>query len=82
MSTYDLGGALWANPALTAGDILSLSMIGRKIRNGGLVRTIWRIFTRDLMRILRNPVAVVVTLGVAIIPSLYAWCNILATWDP
>ena len=35
VSTYDLGGALWANPALTAGDILSLSMIGRKIRNEG-----------------------------------------------
>ena len=34
------------------------------------------------MRILRNPVAVVVTLGVAIIPSLYAWFNILANWDP
>ena len=46
------------------------------------MRTIWRIFTRDLMRILRNPVAVVVTLGVAIIPSLYAWFNILANWDP
>ena len=26
--------------------------------------------------------ALVVTLGVAIIPSLYAWCNILANWDP
>ncbi|RSX52221.1 ABC transporter [Bifidobacterium goeldii] len=44
--------------------------------------TIWRIFTRDLLRILRNPVAVVVTLGVALIPSLYAWFNILANWDP
>ncbi|KAB7789518.1 YhgE/Pip domain-containing protein [Bifidobacterium leontopitheci] len=46
------------------------------------MRTIWRIFTRDLLRILRNPVAVVVTLGVAVIPSLYAWFNILANWDP
>ncbi|PST45700.1 ABC transporter [Bifidobacterium callitrichos] len=44
--------------------------------------TIWQVFTRDLMRILRNPVALVVTLGVAIIPSLYAWFNILANWDP
>nr|WP_240539363.1 YhgE/Pip domain-containing protein [Bifidobacterium sp. SO1] len=34
------------------------------------------------MRIVRNPVALVVTLGVAIIPSLYAWFNILANWDP
>lgn len=46
------------------------------------MRTVWRIFRRDFLRILRNPVAVVVTLGVAIIPSLYAWFNILANWDP
>ena len=46
------------------------------------MRTILRIFTRDLRRIVSNPVAVVVTLGVALIPSLYAWCNILANWDP
>jgi len=43
---------------------------------------VWCIFTRDLIRILRNPVALVVTFGVAIIPSLYAWFNILANWDP
>ena len=46
------------------------------------MRTVWRIFLRDLTRILRNPVALVVTMGVAIIPSLYAWFNILANWDP
>ncbi|NMM99364.1 YhgE/Pip domain-containing protein [Bifidobacterium olomucense] len=46
------------------------------------MHTIWHIFRRDVLRILRNPVAVVVTLGVAIIPSLYAWFNILANWDP
>lgn len=44
--------------------------------------TIWHIYQRDILRIVRNPVAVVVTLGVAIIPSLYAWFNILANWDP
>lgn len=43
---------------------------------------IFRIFCRDLKRILRNPVAVIVTLGVCVIPSLYAWFNILANWDP
>ena len=43
---------------------------------------IWRIFTRDVFRLLKNPVAVVITLGVALIPSLYAWCNIVANWDP
>ncbi|WP_165777345.1 YhgE/Pip domain-containing protein [Bifidobacterium primatium] len=43
---------------------------------------ILRIFRRDLLRLLRNPVAVVITLGVALIPSLYAWFNIIANWDP
>ncbi|MEK0307303.1 YhgE/Pip domain-containing protein [Bifidobacterium favimelis] len=46
------------------------------------MRTVLAIFRRDLMRILRNPVALVVTIGVAILPSLYAWFNILALWDP
>lgn len=46
------------------------------------MHTVFAIFLRDVKRILRNPVALVVTIGVAIIPSLYAWCNILANWDP
>ncbi len=41
-----------------------------------------QIFRRDLLRICRNPIALIVTLGVCVIPSLYAWFNILANWDP
>lgn len=46
------------------------------------MRTAFKIFKRDLKRILANPVAIVIAIGVAIIPSLYAWFNILANWDP
>lgn len=46
------------------------------------MRTAFQIFKRDLKRILANPVAIVIAIGVAIIPSLYAWFNILANWDP
>jgi putative membrane protein len=46
------------------------------------MKTVFRIFLRDVIRLLRNPVAVVITLGVIIIPSLYAWFNIVANWDP
>lgn len=46
------------------------------------MKTVFRIFIRDAVRLLRNPVAVVITLGVIIIPSLYAWFNIIANWDP
>ena len=44
--------------------------------------TVMRIFVRDLRRVLRNPAAVLVTIGVCIIPSLYAWINIRANWNP
>lgn len=46
------------------------------------MKTALRIFWRDIRRILKNPVALIITLGVCIIPSLYAWFNILANWDP
>ncbi len=46
------------------------------------MRVALKIFMRDLGRILRNPVAIIVTLGVAVIPCLYAWLNVVANWDP
>ena len=44
--------------------------------------TVMRIFVRDLRRVLRNPAALLVAIGVCIIPSLYAWINIRANWNP
>ena len=46
------------------------------------MRTALLILRRDVRRLLRNPVATIVTIGVILIPSLYAWFNILANWDP
>ncbi len=42
----------------------------------------WNIFLHDLKRIFVNPVAIIVTIGIAILPSVYAWLNIIANWDP
>ena len=42
----------------------------------------FHIFFRDLGRIIKNPIALIVSLGVAMIPSLYAWVNIIANRDP
>lgn len=42
----------------------------------------FQIFARDLKKIVRNPFALIVAIGIAIIPSLYAWFNIAACWDP
>lgn len=46
------------------------------------MKRIWAVFFRDLKNIVRNPVAVIVALGIMILPSLYAWFNIAANWDP
>ena len=46
------------------------------------MREILQIFCDDAKRLLKNPVAIIVTLGLITIPSLYAWFNIAANWDP
>lgn len=46
------------------------------------MKTAWKIFRRDVGRLVRNPAALLVLLGVAVLPSLYAWFNIGANMDP
>ncbi|MDD6194153.1 MAG: YhgE/Pip domain-containing protein [Lachnospiraceae bacterium] len=46
------------------------------------MRNIFRVFTSDAKRLATNVVAVVVIMGLSVIPSLYAWFNILSNWDP
>ena len=46
------------------------------------MRNAFRIFRRDMKRLLRNPAAILVLIGVSILPSLYAWFNIAANIDP
>ena len=43
---------------------------------------IFRIFIGDLKKISRNAIAWIVVLGLTVVPSLYAWFNIAASWDP
>lgn len=42
----------------------------------------FHIFQRDLSRLLHNKAAVLVLIGVCLLPSLYAWFNIAANLDP
>ena len=42
----------------------------------------WTIFTRDIRKIRTNVIALIVVLGVTVVPCLYAWFNIAASWDP
>ncbi len=46
------------------------------------MRNVWRVFTRDLKRLGRVPLAWVIIGGALITPSLYAWFNIAAFWNP
>ena len=45
-------------------------------------QNILRIYKRDFKNILHNPVALLITVGLLVLPSLYAWVNIVACWDP
>ena len=46
------------------------------------MKNILRVFISDMKRISTNVVAIVVIIGLTVIPSLYAWFNILSNWDP
>lgn len=46
------------------------------------MKNIIRVFRMDLKRIVTNPVALIIVAGLCILPSLYAWVNIKACWDP
>lgn len=46
------------------------------------MKNIVKIFLADARRISKNVVAVVVIMGLCVIPSLYAWFNIFSNWDP
>ena len=46
------------------------------------MRKIFSLFARDLRSVRTNVVALVVAVGLVIVPSLYAWFNIAAEWDP
>ncbi|WP_416174462.1 MAG: YhgE/Pip domain-containing protein [Bifidobacterium crudilactis] len=43
---------------------------------------IWRIFARDLRNLTRNVIGVIVLIGLIVVPALYAWFNIAASWNP
>ncbi|WP_236028007.1 YhgE/Pip domain-containing protein [Bifidobacterium pongonis] len=43
---------------------------------------IWGIFKRDMCHATRNVIAVIVSMGLVVVPALYAWFNIAASWDP
>ncbi|MGW9627268.1 YhgE/Pip family protein [Microbacterium sp. NPDC055521] len=48
----------------------------------GAKPTAWSVYRRDLGRLARVSKAWIIIIGVIVTPSLYAWFNIVAFWDP
>ena len=46
------------------------------------MKNVWKIFQRDMMRVRNNVIALVVIIGISVVPCLYAWFNSAASWDP
>lgn len=46
------------------------------------MKQIWRIYTTDIRNVAKHWAAIVIIIGLTILPSLYAWFNIKASWDP
>lgn len=46
------------------------------------MRKVFKIYIRDLKTIIKSPAAVIIVLGLCFLPSLYAWINIAASWNP
>ena len=46
------------------------------------MRKVWRLFSGDLHRLTANVVSVIIVIGLVMIPSLFTWFNVAASWDP
>lgn len=46
------------------------------------MKQIWRIYTTDIRNVARHWAAIIIIIGLTVLPSLYAWFNIKASWDP
>ena len=46
------------------------------------MKRVLKIFVHDLVGLSRNIFALIIAVGLCIIPSLYAWFNIYSNWDP
>ncbi len=46
------------------------------------IKNTLRLYLLDWKRIFKNPIATLLIIAIMIIPSLYAWFNIKALWDP
>ena len=46
------------------------------------MKNILAIFKADVRGLVKNVLALIIIIGLCILPSLYAWFNIYSNWDP
>lgn len=46
------------------------------------MKTVLNIFKSDIRAVVKNVFVLIIVLALAVLPSLYAWINIYANWDP
>ncbi|WEV75327.1 YhgE/Pip domain-containing protein [Bifidobacterium sp. ESL0800] len=46
------------------------------------MRTIWSLFRGDLRRMTSNIISIIILMGLVVIPALFTWFNVTASWDP
>lgn len=46
------------------------------------LKPVFQVFLKDVYTITHNTAALLIAIGLCILPSLYAWINIYACWDP
>ncbi|WP_044087913.1 YhgE/Pip domain-containing protein [Bifidobacterium bombi] len=46
------------------------------------MKSIWKLFTGDVRRLTSNVVSIIIVIGLVVIPGLFTWFNVAASWDP
>lgn len=46
------------------------------------LRNMWHLFTGDVKRVTMNVAALIVVIGIVMLPALFTWFNVAASWDP
>lgn len=46
------------------------------------MKNTWNLFLHDLRKAVSNTVGIIMVLGLVLIPGLFSWFNIAASWDP
>ncbi len=49
---------------------------------GGAVRdNVWHLFRSDIKRLFSNAMNIIITVGLVVMPSIFAWYNVIACWN-